>query len=285
MKIGIDSYCYHRYFGEIYDFQKDPGKRWSLEDFIKRAIELKVDGVSLETCFIPSFERDYLKKVKGILDEANMDRVVAWGHPDGLEGGKNEGALKDLIKMIDVAGFMGGSRIMRIVGSSLMFRYEPHEPQIEKLTRMLKEATKIAEDKGVTIAIENHIDYTASEILDLINRVGSRHLRVNFDTGNALRLFEDPVEEAKMLAPYICATHIKDVSPKRGGSPKDWNFWESVPAGKGIVDIPGVMKVLKNQGYKGTLAIELDCLREEWEEDKAVEMSIDYLREQDAKMK
>jgi len=285
MKIGIDSYCYHRYFGEVYDFQKDPGKRWSLEDFIKRAIELKVNGVSLETCFIPSFERDYLKKLKDILDEANIDRVVAWGHPDGLEAGNNEKALKDLIKMIDVAEFMGGSKIMRIVGSSLMFRYEPHEPQIEKLTRMLKEATKVAEDKGVILAIENHIDYTASEILDLINRVGSRHLRVNFDTGNALRLFEDPVEEAKMLAPYICATHIKDVSPKRGGSPKDWNFWESVPAGKGIVDIPGVMKVLKNQGYKGTLAIELDCLREEWEEDKAVEMSIDYLREQDAKMK
>jgi len=284
MKIGIDSYCYHRYFGEVYDFQKDPGKRWSLEDFIKRAIELKVNGVSLETCFIPSFERDYLKKLKDILDEANIDRVVAWGHPDGLEAGNNEKALKDLIKMIDVAEFMGGSKIMRIVGSSLMFRYEPHEPQIEKLTRMLKEATKVAEDKGVILAIENHIDYTASEILDLINRVGSKHLGINFDTGNALRLFEDPVEEAKILAPYIYATHIKDVSPKRCGSPKEWNFWESVPAGKGVVDIPGVMRVLKNQGYKGTLAVELDCLREKWEEDQAVEMSISYLREQDAKL-
>lgn len=284
MKIGIDSYCYHRYFGEVYDFQKAPGKTWSLEDFIERAIELKVDGVSLETCFIPSFERDYLRKLKDILNEANMDPVVAWGHPDGLEAGKNEKALKDLIKMIDVAEFMGGSKIMRIVGSSLMFRYEPHEPQIENLTRMLKEATKVAEDKGVILAMENHIDYTASEILDLINRVGSRHLGVNFDTGNALRLFEDPVEESKILASHIYATHIKDVSPKKGGSPKDWNFWESVPAGKGVVDIPGVMRVLYNQGYKGTLAIELDCLKEEWEEDQAVEMSINYLREQDAKL-
>ncbi|MEK7395571.1 MAG: sugar phosphate isomerase/epimerase family protein [Candidatus Poribacteria bacterium] len=284
MRIGIDSYCYHRYFGEVYDFQKDPGKRWSLEDFLKRAIELKVNGVSLETCFIPSFERYYLKKLKDTLDEANMDRVVAWGHPDGLEAGKNEKALRDLIKMIDVAEFMGGSKIMRIVGSSLMFRYESHEPQIKKLTQMLKEATKVAEDKGVILAMENHIDYTASEILDLINRVGSKHLGVNFDTGNALRLFEDPVEEAKILAPYIYATHIKDVNPKRGGSPKEWNFWESVPAGKGIVDIPGVMKVLKDQGYKGMLAIELDCLREEEEEDKAVEMSVSYLREQYAKL-
>ena len=284
MKIGIDSYCYHRYFGEVYDFQKDPGKTWSLEDFINRAIELKVDGVSLETCFVPSFEKDYLKKIKDTLDEANIDRVVAWGHPDGLEAGKNEEALKDLIGMIDIAEFMGGSRIMRIVGSSLTFRYEPHEPQLEKLTQMLKEAVKVAEDKGVIIAIENHIDYTASEILDLINRVGSKNLGVNFDTGNALRLSEDPVEEAKILAPHICATHIKDISPRRGVSPKEWNFWESVPAGEGFVDIPGVMKVLKDAGYEGVLAVELDCLREEWEEDQAVEMSINYLREQDARL-
>jgi sugar phosphate isomerase/epimerase len=284
MKIGIDSYCYHRYFGEIYDFQIDPGKRWSLEDFLERAIQLKVDGVSLETCFIPSFEKDYLKKIKDILDKASIDRVIAWGHPDGLEAGKNEDALKDLIKMIDVAEFMGGSKIMRIVGSSLMFRYEPHEPQLKNLTRMLKEATKVAEDKGVIIAMENHIDYTASEIFDHIDRVGSKNLGVNFDTGNALRLFESPVEEAKILVPYIYATHIKDVSPRRGGSPKEWNFWESVPAGEGVVDIPGVMKVLKDSGYKGVLAVELDCLRENWEEDHAVEMSVKYLREQDSKL-
>lgn len=283
MNIGIDSYCYHRYFGEIYDFQKDPGKRWTLEDFVNRAIELKVDGVSLETCFMPSFEEDYLKELKATLDEANIDRVIAWGHPDGLEGGRNKEALQELITRIDAAEIMD-SKVMRIVGSSLMFRDEPHGPQIERLTQMLKEAVKVAEDKGVILAIENHIDFTASEILTLIKNVGSKHLGVNFDTGNALRLFEDPVEEAKILAPHIYATHIKDVSPRRGGSPKEWNFWESVPAGKGVVDVPGVMRVLKEQGYEGTLCVELDCLKEEWEEDQAVEISVNYLREQDAKL-
>jgi sugar phosphate isomerase/epimerase len=52
----------------------------------------------------------------------------------------------------------------------------------------------------------------------------------------------------------------------------------------GLVDIPGVMKVLKDAGYGGVLAVELDCLREDWEEDQAVEMSVNYLREQAAKL-
>ena len=54
MKIGIDSYCYHRFFGEVYDEQVKPPKDMTLEGFIERAKELEVDGVSLEACFIPT---------------------------------------------------------------------------------------------------------------------------------------------------------------------------------------------------------------------------------------
>src|SRR5438093_6979941 len=56
MKTGIDSYCYHRYFGEIYPDQTDPGQRWTFRDFVKRAVELKADGVSLESCFFESLD-------------------------------------------------------------------------------------------------------------------------------------------------------------------------------------------------------------------------------------
>ena len=62
MKIGIDSYCYHRYFGEVYDFQQNPGKRITFDQFLKRSSELGVDVVSLETCFFPENEKDFLKK-------------------------------------------------------------------------------------------------------------------------------------------------------------------------------------------------------------------------------
>ena len=72
----------------------------SLEDFINRAHELKVDGVSLESCFIPQFDDSYLKGIKKMLDGYNLDRVYAWGHLDGLEGGKNEKAYEEMISQI-----------------------------------------------------------------------------------------------------------------------------------------------------------------------------------------
>jgi sugar phosphate isomerase/epimerase len=277
MKIGIDSYCYHRYFGEVYSFQKPCRVRWTADDFIQRAVELRVDGVSLETCFLPGSAPGFWQRLKEKLEANRLEVVLAWGHPDGLEGGTNTGALADLVRSIFVASELGCT-VMRIVGSSLRFRDQPHEPQLRQLVGMLREATKVAADQGVILAMENHIDFTAREILQLIEEVSSANFGVNFDTGNALRLFEDPVEEAKLLAPYIHATHIKDLSPRRGGSPREWNFWESVPAGYGVVDIPGVMRALRAQGYPGVLCVEVDCLRDSWEEDDAVVISLDYLR-------
>ena len=89
MKVGIDSYCYHRFFGEVYPQHPQPDRRMTLEDFLRRAHELGVDGVSLESCFLPEFSAGYLAHVKQILDGYGLDRVYAWGHPDGLEGGTN----------------------------------------------------------------------------------------------------------------------------------------------------------------------------------------------------
>ncbi len=40
MKIGIDSYCFHRYFGEVYDNQQDPGRRITYEDFLIEQLSL-----------------------------------------------------------------------------------------------------------------------------------------------------------------------------------------------------------------------------------------------------
>ncbi len=53
LKVGIDSYCFHRFFGEVYPEQEEPPFQMTLEDFIEFCRELDVDGVSaasLETC-------------------------------------------------------------------------------------------------------------------------------------------------------------------------------------------------------------------------------------------
>ena len=162
MLVGIDSYSFHRYFGEIYGdgLQVDPGTRWDMtKDFVPYAIGLEVDEVALETIFFPVFDDAYCADIKAALDAANLKRVIGWGHPDGLHGGTDEAALDDLINHIPRAAHVGAS-IMRIVAASMLYVDGDHAEMVRKSVAMLKKAVKVAEAEGVTLAIENHIDFT-----------------------------------------------------------------------------------------------------------------------------
>lgn len=280
MKVGIDSYCYHRFFGEVYPKQDAPDTPLSFEDFLTRIETLGIDGVSLESCFIPRFDTDYLQYIKDRLDNAGMDRVYAWGHPDGLEGGSNQQAFEDMITQIKYAREIGAD-VMRVVGSSLRFRFEPHQPQLERLTKMFKEAVKVAAEYNVKLAIENHIDYNADEILQLIKDVDSPYLGVNFDSGNFLRVLDDPISAMEKLAPYVLATHIKDLLPVRSVSAFEWYFFSCVPTGKGLIDNAALARILKQHDYKGFLAVEIDFLHPDYanRETAVVEESIQTLRQ------
>jgi hypothetical protein len=71
VKTAIDSYCYHRFFGEVYPQQSAPTRSMTLEDFLRRAHELDVGVVSLESCFIPRLDTEYLAHVCDLLDECS----------------------------------------------------------------------------------------------------------------------------------------------------------------------------------------------------------------------
>ena len=286
MKVGIDSYCYHRFFGEVYPEQVKPSKEMTLEDFIKRAAQLKVDGVSLESCFIPKFDSAYLSEIKGMLDEYNLDRVYAWGHPDGLEGGKNEKAYDEMVEHIEYAEAIG-AKVMRVVGSSLEFRFEPHGPQIEKLSKMFSKAVKVAEGKGIKMADENHIDYTPEEMIQIIENINSPYFGINFDTGNFMRLLADPIKGMEKLAKYTFATHVKDLKPEKGQSVDNWHFFACTPVGDGLVDNQKLAQLLHDAGYEGFLAVEIDYLHPDYknDEDKAVAQSVKNLKKIAANLK
>ena len=111
LKIGIDNYSYHRFFGEVYPEQVAPEKNMTTDDFLAKAKAYGCDGVSLESCFIESFEDDYIAELKSKLDDYGFDRVWAWGHPDGLEGGKNEPMLDDMIdQLVDAQSMLCRNR-------------------------------------------------------------------------------------------------------------------------------------------------------------------------------
>ena len=179
-----------------------------------------------------------------MLDEYKLDRVYAWGHPDGLEGGRNEKAFDDMMKSIEYAKAIG-AKVMRVVGASLDVPQRAARPMLEKLTKMFTEAVKVAAARDVRIADENHIDFNSDEMLSLIKAVNSPYFGINFDTGNFMRVLDDPIKGMEKLAKYTFSTHVKDLKPNRQAAVDDWFFFSSTPVGDGLVDNQKLAQLLQ----------------------------------------
>jgi len=279
VKIGIDSYCYHRYFGEVYpNIERDPGVRISTQQFLDRAKALGVAGVSLESCFFQQIDDNSIAALRDELDRLGFDRVWAWGHPSGLKSGTDHEAAKDLVRHIGIAKAIGAG-VMRICCGGRRTRPASWDEHRAKLLPMLREVTQHAEKQRVVLAIENHIDLFADELVEIVTTIDSPFLGVCLDTANNLRMIEDPMVAIAKLAPFARASHIKDVTAKRG-NPREFSFWPSVPLGRGLIDIPETFRLLRAQNYTGLLALEIDYLHPDYGDDvqPAVEESIGYMR-------
>ena len=235
----------------------------------------------LESCFFPSMEESWFRELKAQLDDYGLDRVYAWGHPTGLEDGTNRSALEDMVTQVGYAHLIG-AKVMRVTpgpgpGSR---RYEPRQPRLEVLAGWFQEAVREAGPRGIRLAAENHGDYTAKEMLWLVEAVGSPYFGVNFDTGNFQRLLDDPVGAMEKLAKHVFATHVKDLKVRRGVSPAEWFFFSSTPIGEGLVDMGRIVRLLAEAGYEGLLAVEIGHLHPDYEYDEhlAVRQSIGELR-------
>ena len=279
MKIGIDSYCFHRFFGEVYPGQKTPDKLLTTKEFLQKSYDLGLNGVSLESCFLPSLEEDYLKELKSQIEEFSLEVIYAWGHPFGLERGQSEAAFLDLCASIPRAKLIGADT-MRVCGASSMYLADDRSPHVKALIHQFQEIMTIADSYQVKIAMENHHDFTADEMLQIIEGVGSPNFGVTFDSGNFLRLLDDPLSAIQKLAPYTFATHLKDVALNGQAKPNDWFFFSAVPLGQGLIDHKAIIQTLKEANFSGLLTLEIDYPHPDWanREEDMVEISVRNLR-------
>ena len=161
--------------------------------------------------------------------------------------------------------------------------YGDHEWMLDTLTRMFQNAMPTAVSKGIKLADDvitsYSIHYTklydsSEEMLRLIHQVNSPNFGINFDTGNFMRVLDDPVEGMKKLAPYTFSTHVKDLKPQANCGVGSWHFFACTPTGEGLVDNLKLAQILKEADYKGFLAMEIDYLHEDyrngWSDDDEV---------------
>lgn len=290
--LGLDTFSYHRYFGEFTPWEARIETRWTTDDFLTRAAQLGVDAVSLQTIYMTEFasvvtsspaiteagEKDPVTTLRDRLDAHGWGRVICWGHPAGLEGGTRPDKVEEMRRWMDISRALGCD-IMRFVGG---YHYLWKIPAAERRARLTPIIAALAEDAArlnLTLAMENHADFAMRDIVGIVRDVGAPNLGICLDTGNAVRVGDDLLEAVELAAPYTKMVHLKDmvVQDESRGDPSKW--WPSAPLGRGDYDLPAVLSILRGVGYTGCLFIEMSPMFSAWsDEDAAIAESVTYLR-------
>lgn len=188
----------------------------------------------------------------GARDDAYADRLrekaKAGGvHLEGIVALPRDQAGVDRLEAEVRTAKRAGATILRTVCLSGR-RYETFDSQAafrrfaDESLHSLKLAAPVIERTGVSLAVENHKDWRADELLALLGKVGSDRIGVCLDTGNSISLLEDPMEVIEALAPRAITTHFKDMAVEEY---RDGFLLSEVPLGAGILDLPRAIRILR----------------------------------------
>jgi sugar phosphate isomerase/epimerase len=133
----------------------------------------------------------------------------------------------------------------------------------------LAELALAAEPLGITIGVENHLDFTTEELRDLIVAADSPQVGVIFDVGNTIGTLDDPTEAADILGPHVVATHYKDFAVVENANGFQLTM---VPLGAGSLRLDEITaRLLKHVGPDVNFSIEMmngQQLQVDWLEDR-----------------
>ncbi|MGB7264728.1 MAG: sugar phosphate isomerase/epimerase family protein [Terracidiphilus sp.] len=217
----------------------------TLEDFILKAVELKLDTVDMTVYYLKSTDPGYLESLRHL---AYKNAVCFSGAACGssmvqADASKRADVLQQIKQWVDVADRLGASHL-RVFAGKL-----PPGATIPQATDWVVETMKPAADysasKGIMLGLEDHsgVSQTADVCLEIMHRVNSPYAGINLDITHFIpSATEDSYAQIAACIPYATVSHIRD------------KFDDGTP-----IDMDRVWKMYADAGHKGAMSIEYEA--------------------------
>ena len=135
-----------------------------------------------------------------------------------------------------------------VIGGGAQRTEAATDADYDRLAAALDEVARVAESHGLVASFHPHLS-TIVESPDQIERLFDRTpIRFCPDTGHLQAAGGDPVELVRTYRDRIDYVHIKDLDAAGG----------FVPLGQGVLDVGGVLQVLRDTGFDGWITVETD---------------------------
>lgn len=247
--------------------QQHPDKKPALpaEDFIKLCHSFGASGCQMGFDQLVSQDTAYLKTIRALLDEKGMF----------LELGVSARMLENRETVAQVATVAQQLGVERLRTACLSGRRYEDFSDLKKWQdfashwkQTLRQAEPLLKQNKLRVAVENHKDWLADELVEILKSISSQYLGACIDYGNNVALLEDSLTVARKLAPYVVTTHLKDMAVR----PYEEGFELSeVPLGDGITQLEQITALLRSIRRDVPLLLEMitrDPLKVPYKTDK-----------------
>jgi sugar phosphate isomerase/epimerase len=233
--VGCCAYSYRKYL------QHGP---MTMEDFIRKAVALKLDGVDMTAYYFKSTAPEYLD---GLRHLAYKNAVPFSGAACGssmvqADRARRAQTLQDIKKWVDVTDRLGASHLRVFAGKLPQGAAVPQA--IGWVVETMKAASDYSGKKGIMLGVEDHsgITQNASACLEIIHRINSPYAGINLDITHFIPTStEDAYAQIEACIPYATNTHIRD------------HFDDGTP-----IDLDRVWRLFAKAGYKGYMSAEYE---------------------------
>lgn len=187
------------------------------------------------------------KKVQRRMQEVGLIALTeVWTPPiptDSVESART--GAKHIVLAAKAALEMGCKRIVQTGGPR-------REGGISQTIEGLKRLGDLLADLPVKVCLEPHMGsqiLTMDDYSTVLSELDNPQFGITVDTGHFYSAGVDSISLVKKFPDKIYNVHLKDHIGK-----------QSVPIGKGEIDIKGVLKALRNINYEDFLALELEIV-------------------------
>ncbi len=247
LKLSLAAYSFNSLFARRGTPEQIEAAKMTLESFIEYCAEQELAATELTGYYFPKeMTTEYLLSLREKTHRLGLSiSGTAIGNDFCLpEGEARDNQLEDCRNWIDYAAIMGAP-VIRIFAGKVP-KGDTEEVAIERCVAGINQSLEYAATKGVFLALENHggITATPDQMLKIIAGVNnSPWFGVNFDSGNFRT--DDPYRDLERIAPYAVNAQVKVAV-----NPND--------KGKQPADIPRVISILKDAGYRGYVTLEFE---------------------------
>lgn len=199
----------------------------------------------------------YAKKVG--VQVASMASGLYWGYALGSDSPSDrERAREALARMIEITSWLEARTLLTIPGAVDVF-FRPggsviaYDTLWERTTDGISQVLPLAEQRGVTLAIENVWNkflLSPQEMARFIDQFGSSAIGAYVDVANIL-LYGYPEQWLRILGPRVKGVHFKDFRRAVGTVEGFVDLLE------GDVDWPAVTRALAGIKYSGPVVAEM----------------------------